>query len=441
MSSRVRRAAVVAAAALLVPVAFVPIANASGNHGDGDNNRPRAVGYYTQWSNYSGFLVKNVHTSGTARKLTHLNYAFGNVSADGKCFEANLAGENGGDAWADYQRPYGAEESVDGKADVAGQRLNGNFNQLLKLKKKHPRLKNLISLGGWTWSTYFSDAALTAQSRRTFVASCIDLYLKGNLPTLDSAQGGPGSGYGVFDGIDLDWEWPSTPGEPGNVVRPEDKRNFTLLLAEFRRQLDAYGKKTHKHYLLTSFLAANPAQIDVDYEVPKIFKYLDFATLQGYDLHGTWEPTTNHQSALFLPEGDTSDGAFSVDLVVDSYRSRGAPARKLVVGVPFYGQGWTGVPDVNHGLFQEGTLCPVGCGSLNYRDIKALPGFTTYRDRDAGFAWRYDGSTFYTFDDPQVMRVKAKYVLRERLGGVMIWSLDGDTPDGELMSALHDVLR
>ena len=437
MSSRLRHAAAIVVAALLVPTTFATVANASG----GGHHEPRTVGYYTQWSNYSGYFVKNVHTSGTARKLTHINYAFGNVSEDGKCFEANQSGENGGDAWADYQRPYSASESVDGVADAPGQRLNGNFNQLLKLKKKHPKLKTLISLGGWTWSTYFSNAALSAESRRAFVESCIDLYLKGNLPSLGSPQGGPGAGYGVFDGIDLDWEWPSTPGEPGNVVRPEDKRNFTLLLAEFRRQLDAYGKKTHRHFLLTSFLAANPAQIDVDYEVPRIFRYLDFATLQGYDLHGTWEPTTNHQSALFLPEGDTSAGAFSVDLVVDSYRSRGAPERKLVVGVPFYGQGWTGVRDVNHGLFQPASGCPVGCGGLNYRDIKALPGFTTYRDRAAVFAWRFDGSTFYTFDDPEVMRGKARYVVRERLGGVMIWSLDGDTPDGELISALHRALR
>jgi chitinase len=135
----------------------------------------RRVGYYTQWSNYSGFLVRNVDTSGQAARLTHINYAFGNVNADGRCFEANVPGE--GDAWADYQRPYPAAESVDGVADEPGQALAGNFNQLRKLKAKHRNLKVLISLGGWTWSKHFSRAVRTEESRRALVTSCVDLYL------------------------------------------------------------------------------------------------------------------------------------------------------------------------------------------------------------------------------------------------------------------------
>jgi GH18 family chitinase len=67
---------------------------------------------------------------------------------------------------------------------------------------------------------------------------------------------------------------------------------------EFRKQLDIYAEQTGKHYLLTSFLPAAPAKIDAGFEVDKLFADLDFATVQGYDLHGTWEPLTNHQSNL-----------------------------------------------------------------------------------------------------------------------------------------------
>jgi chitinase len=368
-----------------------------------------------------------------------LNYAFGNVNSEGKCFEVNQAGV--GDAWADYQRPHPANESVDGVADAPGQALAGNFNQIKKLKAKYPRLRAQISLGGWTWSKYFSNAALTDASRKAFVSSCIDLYIKGNLPQFDGdTHGGKGAAAGVFDGIDIDWEWPGSEGNPGNVVRPEDKRNFTLMLAEFRRQLDALGQETGKHYTLTAFVAADPKLIDAGYEVKEAFKYLDFATVQGYDFHGTWENIANHQSAIFAPTGDPSPEKFSLDLAVRSYLERGVPARKLVAGVPFYGRGWTGVTNKNNGLFQLATGCAssdLDCGYQNYNKIKALQGFTTYRNWRAGFAWRFDGVNFWTFDDPQVMLQKTFYIRYRELGGVMIWSLDGDTADGELIRALH----
>jgi chitinase len=418
-------------------VALVGAAPAAAHGGDSGFKR---VGYYTQWSNYSGFFVRNVDASGQAGRLTHINYAFGNVNAEGRCFEANIAGE--GDAWADYQRPYPAAESVDGVADDPAQALAGNFNQIRKLKAEHRNLKVLISLGGWTWSKNFSLAVRTEESRRALVASCIDLYLKGNLPLLDG-RGGPGSAAGVFDGVDLDWEWPNWPGHPDNVFAPEDKPNFTKLVAEFRKQLDALGRKNRKHYLLTAFLPANPGAIDAGFEVRKVFRYLDFATLQGYDFHGTWELTTNHQSALRVPAGAPITPDFSVVSTVDAWRSRGAPASRLVIGVPYYSQGWTGITGTaNNGLFQTAT--GPASGSNIYRAVAALvgtDGFQVYRDPRAGHAWIFNGTTFWTLDDPAVIRQKTAYVRRTGLGGAMVWSLDGDTADGALTAALAGGLR
>src|SRR5436190_6200273 len=158
---------------------FVP-ATAYGESDHHEREGFEKIGYFTQWGIYGrGFLPKNMVTNGQARRLTILNYAFGNVGSDGKCFEANIP--NQGDAYADYQKVYTAAESVDGRADADGQALAGNFNQIRKLKKMNPGLKAQISLGGWTWSKYFSDAALTDASRRAFVASCVDLFIKGNL--------------------------------------------------------------------------------------------------------------------------------------------------------------------------------------------------------------------------------------------------------------------
>jgi chitinase len=402
----------------------------------GDN---RLVGYFTQWGIYGrNFFVRDLHTSGAAERLTHINYAFGNVSADSQCFIVNQLGV--GDAWADYQRGFTASQSVDGVGDVWDQELKGNFNQLRKLKEMYPHLKVYISLGGWTWSTYFSDAALP-QNRASFVSSCIDLYLRGNLPIQGGEPpGGPGSAFGVFDGIDLDWEWPASEGDAGNIIRPEDRENFTALVQEFRTQLDALEVETGRTYDLTAFLPADPRKIEAGFEVDKLMPEFDFVTVQGYDFHGAWESSTNHQSNLYDTPGDPSPVQFSVDTAIQEYLSRGAPADKLVVGVPYYGRGWTGVPaGGTNGLFQTGTGPAPGTWEAGIEDYKVLAQRSGQRFRDTatGALWLYDGTQWWSYDDPELLTQKAGYITANGLGGAMMWSLDGDDANATLTKALH----
>ncbi|MED7950254.1 glycoside hydrolase family 18 protein [Streptomyces sp. BE303] len=432
---------------LLVPLAPAAMAadpdSAAVSRDSGDQDRSggfkyKRVGYFIQWGVYArNFHVKDLETSGTADKLTHINYAFGNVGSAGTC----QMGGPGSDTWADYVRPVGAAESVDGVADADGQALAGNFNQLRKLKAEHPDLKLMISLGGWSGSAYFSDAARTAAGRKALVASCIDLYLKGNLPA-DGARGGAGAAAGLFDGIDLDWEWPGSEGAPGNGIRPEDKKNFTALVHEFRTQIDAYGKSLsrRKHFELSAYVPTAPAKIDAGFEVSKIIRDFDFVNLQGYDFHVSGEKTTAQQSALYARND------FSVDQTVNAWLRRGAPARKLVTGLPFYGQGWTGVTGGGDGLGQPAAgPAPATwtAGTEDYKLLKKLADSGTYklyRGQKNGHAWLFDGTTLWTYDDPTVLRAKAAYVRNEGLGGAMIWSLDGDTPNGELITAIDQGL-
>ncbi|MFD7559729.1 glycoside hydrolase family 18 protein [Streptomyces sp. NPDC059835] len=430
----------VAVCSLSLLTALAPAAGAA--QADGGHDRAyKKVGYFTQWGVYGrDFQVQDLEANGSAGKLTHVNYAFGNVSPEGKCFIGNVPGE--ADAWADYVRPLDAANSVDGVADTWDQPLAGNFNQLRELKAKHPGLKVLISLGGWSWSTHFSDAALTAASRRAFVESCIDLYIKGNLPQ-DGTRGGAGAAAGVFDGIDLDWEWPGSAGDTDTKFRPEDKENFAALVREFRTQLDAYARdrKRKSAYELTAFVPTAPAKIDAGFDVRRIMRDLDFVNLQGYDFHVSGEPRTAQQSALY------ARGDFSVDGTVDAWRRRGAPAQKLVMGMPFYGQGWTGVSGGGDGMGQPATGPAPATWSAGYEGYKALKKladsgtYEVYRDRRGGHAWLFDGSTLWTYDDTRVLRTKAGYVREHGLGGAMFWSLDADTADGELMTAVDRGLR
>jgi chitinase len=180
--------------------------------------------------------------------------------------------------------------------------------------------------------------------------------------------------------------------------------------------------------------------MDAGYEGRKIFRYLDFATVQGYDFHGTWETRANQQSALRVPAGAPDNPDFSVDVAINGWTDRGAPRSKLVLGIPYYGQGWTGVTGGRNGLFGTATGAAPGTWAPGNEDWKVLKtktdDFTVYRDLRAGHAWLYDGTTFWTYDDPAVLLQKALYIRLNGLGGAMVWSLDGDDDNATLTRTL-----
>ncbi|MCG6493631.1 glycoside hydrolase family 18 protein [Kitasatospora sp. A2-31] len=431
-----RASAMLAAATVAALLATTTATATAAEAHHGPKLKGQRVGYFTQWGADSS--AKRVQESGQAGKLTVVNYAFGNVSADGTCFETAEAGQ--GDAHDDYQRAFPAAESVDGRADSADQPLKGHFNQLRKLKAKNPQLRTVISLGGWSWSKYFSDAAATEESRRRFVSSCIDLYIRGNLPVLaGSPEGGTGAAAGVFDGIDLDWEYPGGGGDAGNVVRPEDGRNFTLLVQEFRRQLDRLSGRKGPHYLLTAAVAANET-VAARLELPELARSIDWLNLMTYDLHGPWEGKgpANHHANLYADPSDPEPRRRSADGAVQYYTRHGLPAAKTVLGVPFYAHGWTGVPAGDRGgLYQPATGTTA---DRSYKEVGALPG-EVHVDRDHGASWKYDGNDFYSYDTAEVLTQKARYTRWNDLGGVMVWSLDGDDARGSAIAALDRGLQ
>ncbi|MEV0820892.1 glycosyl hydrolase family 18 protein [Nonomuraea rubra] len=424
------------------------------------------VGYFVQWGIYGRqYFVRNLDTTGAAAKLTHINYAFANIDPQNlTCLQGVTKGtstdpqdpnqgDGAGDAEADYGRPFSAAQSVDGVADTGWEKLRGNFNQLKKLKAKHPHLKVLISLGGWTYSKYFSDVAATDAARKKFVASCIDIYIKGNLPAYNGA-GGPGTAAGVFDGIDLDWEWPGAEGHPGNHVSPADKANNTLLIAEFRRQLDALTATTGKRYQLTAFTPADPAKIAVGWDLPEVTKSLDIFNVQGYDFHGagsdnSWEPNrTGHQGNLHLDPDSPYDPDFSVEKAVDVYLQAGVHPRKITIGLAYYGRGWQRVADGGrYGEWQQAGGAAPGqfqeeAGTRGYTNLLAMvPGCTVRHDEQAvaTYCFTGDGGQWWTFDDAWSIGKKTAWLRSKGLLGAMIWEMSGDS--GTLTTALDAGLR
>lgn len=371
----------------------------------------RIIGYFSSWSIYGrAFYVTDI----AAHMLTHINYAFVNISPAGECVL--------GDEWADTQFPYPGEKEGDG--------LLGNFHQLQVLKQTHPHLQTLISVGGWTWSGRFSDVALTNESRQQFARSCVDFMLK----------------YG-FDGIDLDWEYPAGGGHPANLERPEDPANFILLLAEVRRQLDEQGTRDGGHYLLTIAAPAGENQITpVVWE--QVQQHLDWINVMAYDFAGSWSRVTDFNAPLYDVPGAPEGTGRSVDSSIHRYLTAGVPADKLVLGVPFYGRGWKEVGAENNGLYQPFGAVPNGTwgeGVFEFQDIEKF--WSTVMQRywhdNAQVPWLYFDKTgiMISYDDPESLQMKTDYIREHDLGGVMFWELSADSRQHTLLQALWNGLN
>ncbi len=364
----------------------------------------KVMAYFPEWGIYQrNFQIKDV----PADKLTHLFYAFANITD---------AGEVGVyDSYAAVEKAF--------PGDTWDQPLRGNFNQIRLLKAAHPHLKVLISVGGWTLSAKFSDVAATAAARTTFSASAARFAAE----------------YG-FDGVDLDWEYPVSGGNYDVKHRPDDAHNYTLLVTELRQQLDLQGLSDGKDYLITVAAPAGYSTMD-NFDLTGMAAVIDWFNVMTYDYHGAWEMTANHQAPLHANLTDPSAAAdkFNCDWTLWNYILRGVPAGKIMMGVPIYGRGWKGAPPANNGLFQTASGASSGTwevGMLDYKDIRAKMAAspTVYQhhwDAAAHAAFLYcpglDGGTFITYDDTATLSEKTQYVKDNGLGGVFFWEISADT--------------
>jgi chitinase len=469
---RSRRLSVSAALALGVSAALLaPLPAQASSAPSPDVPNKVVSAYFADWDVYGrGYYVKDI----PATKLNVIQYAFGVPTYDPASGTASC---NVLDPWADYQQVYwSGDNTVDGVADNPDdpdQHLFGNFNQLRKLKAANPSLKVEISLGGWTKSTWFSTLASTPQLRQSFVASCIDTFIKGNLPGggWPAGAGGAGAAAGLFDGIDLDWEYP-TQAAGGNVnPTPADRHNATLLAAEFRAQLDAYGATVGKHYLLTAALPAAKSSTKY-YELKEFSKYLDWDNLMTYDFNVPSGPKAS-PNTLFTPDPRDPNGkdlTWNTSGTVAWYLLNGVPASKVVVGVPFYGQQYLRTAGLYAPFDNSGT----DSNSLTV-DVTPQPSYHALVDEGgyvdaagttggAGYTARWNllaGEPYLTnpaaahpnlitgpatvptliaFSSPRSIGERTKLIKALHLRGAMAWEISQDSDSHALIGALAPVL-
>ena len=363
----------------------------------------KIVGYFAEWGVYArNYHVKNIHTSGSAAKLTHILYAFGNTTG-GRC--------SIGDSYADYEKAYTAADSVDGVADTWDQPLRGSFNQLRKLKKMYPNLKVLWSFGGWTWSGGFTQAA---QNPAAFADSCYSLVKDPRWAD-------------VFDGIDVDWEYPNACGLQCDSSGPN----------AFKNVVSALRSKFGSSFLVTAAITAdgsNGGKIDAT-DYAGAANSLNWLMPMTYDYFGAFNaqgPTAPH-SPLYSYAGIPQQGFWS-DAAIQKLKSKGVPSSKLLLGVGFYGRGWTGVTQAAPGGSATGAA--PGTYEAGIEDYKVLKNSCPATGTVGGTAYAKCGSNWWSYDTPSTIGGKMSYANSQGLGGAFFWELSGDTSNGELIGAI-----
>jgi chitinase len=345
----------------------------------------RVVGYVAGWN-----VPPVIHPE----KLTHLNFAFAHIDSRGRVV---------------FEQPT----------------LAPALKSLLALKEQNPRLKVIISVGGWQ-AEGFSDAALTEASRSTFARSAVELLLEHSA-----------------DGIDLDWEYPGQ-GVAGIKYRSEDKHNFTLLLETVRKQLDAasdaQGRTGSERYILT--IASADREYFEHVEMDKLHVHLDWINIMSYDFFNSLTPTTGHHAGLFGAE-NAPIGSRNADASVRQHLAAGIPPEKLVLGVAFYGRKFGGVTALGNGVNQPYERYE---GDPTYAELAdqlvGQQGFVRFWDdrARAPYLWNAASRVFISYDDPQSIGEKTSYVRANRLGGMMFWELSQDRND-ELLDVIVKALR
>ena len=350
----------------------------------------KIVGYY--WGKgRPGYELSQV----PVQELTHLIYSRAMPNAEGNCVLAS----------PDVDVP--------------------NLAELKILRVHNPHLLILLSVGGWSGSEFFSDVASADLARKRFSESCLALVEK----------------YG-FDGLDLDWEYPVTGGKPTDHKRDSDKGNFVFLLKQMRADLDAFSHGRHLLLTIASTCYRNHLN---DLSAKEISGVLDWFNLMCYDLDDMQPKLTSHGSALLAwTTHKTNVGAAkyaNCDAAVRWYVDTGVPRKKIVLGVPFYGQVWAGVPDVNDGLYQAYSSRPGEDGTLSFREIEEsyLPTYSRHWDDRAKVPWLYKKETkiMISYEDPESIGAKARYVIHQNLGGIMFWDLGQDDSKSTLLGAIY----
>ncbi len=267
-----------------------------------------------------------------------------------------------------------------------------------EIKAKHPNIKVILCIGGGGAGQAMTDATLKEEDFQAVTQNMFEAMVDNG-----------------FDGIDLDWEFPTTTGHP------EEQQKHTEMLRLLREKLD-----TLPDYHTLSVACPDGGWTFRITELDKSHIYLDYINAMTYDM--TDFHFTSHHTAPYSSTKGGNYTARSVKNSIDIFKAKGIPPEKIIVGAAFYSKKWSGITGGENGL-AAATEAPVAYGP----GITALEeeyinknGFRRYWDETACAPYLYNGDTFITYDDEESIKKKCELILEEDIGGIMVWELGGD---------------
>lgn len=342
----------------------------------------KSVVYFCNWAIYAR---KHYPSELPVERITHILYAFADVKSE--TGEVRLS-----DDWADKDCELGPPPAT---PTPDGQPRKGCFGEFYKLKEQNRHFRILLSIGGWSFSWNFLNGVSNPDKRKTFAQSAVAMVEKYSL-----------------DGLDLDWEYP-----PG----PVEAQWYVDLCREVRMELDASAMRQglpRGQYDLTVAAPGGPEQSRI-LNIAAMDPYLTFWNIMSYDFCGPWADKTGYHSNLY-------GGELSAEVATRAYLDAGVSPEKLVFGMPNYGRSFGNTSGVGHKFQGTGG----GTWEDGVWDYKALPlsGATEHVDNQAVSAYCYDkkNKTFVGYDNAHTAKVKANFVKKHHLGGVMFWESSGD---------------
>ncbi|KAA0201537.1 hypothetical protein HAZT_HAZT005430 [Hyalella azteca] len=360
----------------------------------------KVVCYFTNWAWYRQGIGKYKPEDIDPSLCTHIVYGFAVLDGTRLLIKPH-------DTWADYDNEF--------------------YKKVTDLKAKG--VKVLIAIGGWNDSAgdKYSRLVNSAEARRKFTAHVVEFILKHN-----------------FDGLDLDWEYPKCWQVECNKGPESDKPAFSAWIRELHAAFQPHG------LLLSAAVSPSYKVIDAGYEVPELNRYLDWIAVMTYDYHGHWDKKTGHVAPMFHhPESLVPE--FNANYTIHYWLAHGADRKKLVMGMPMYGQSFAlasatdnGLNANSYGRGEAGEFTRAG-GFLAYYEICDRimnRGYTVVRDPQSTIGpYAYKGGQWFGFDDISMIRYKSRYVKDMGLGGAMIWALDLDDFRNRCGCEEHPLLR
>ena len=331
--------------------------------------------YYPNWRIYK----EQPPSSLNLKYITHIFYAFAWSREDGTIYLS--------DEYADMEIDIVYSETGINST-------KGCLNDLRYVKQRHPHIKTLLSIGGGgKGSTPLPTVAGDADSRARFVWTAEEMV----------------EVYGL-DGIDIDWEHPSSTQQGSDYVK---------LLACLRAQLPA------PRYLLTSALPAGEWVLK-NINLKEAASHLDYINLMTYDFSGPWTSICGHHAQLYTPKHPHDDASrISCSSAVAYTTLQGVPGNKILLGIPCYGRSFLGAKKVGDTFSghagEEGTF--------EYRDLPRPRAKATFDDNIGGAYCVGPDGGFVSYDDQKSVAMKADFAKQQKLAGMFYWTGTGDTND------------